>query len=81
MTRNSQGSKVCRRMTTKSSSGSKRTGRSGRKPGKARYKAVNRRFANKLKRVRQSGGEEEAAEYSARYRYRERRNRRYPTGE
>ena len=57
-------------MTTQSSSGSKKDGRAGRKPGKKRYVTSNRRFKNKLKRVRQSSGEEAAAEYSARYRHR-----------
>ena len=56
-------------MTTKASSGSRKHGRSGRSPAHKRYNAGNRRFKNKLKRVRQSEGEKAAAWYSATYRY------------
>ena len=65
-------------MTTKSS-GSRKFGRASRSPAHKRYNAGNRRFENKLARVRQSSGEKAAAEYSARYRYRQRGpvNKRY----
>ena len=68
-------------MTTKASSGSRKHGRASRKPAHKRYTAGNRRFTNKLKRVRQSSGEKAAAEYSAKYRYRQRVNRMHPVGE
>jgi hypothetical protein len=56
-------------MTTKASSGSRKHGRSGRSPAHKRYNAGNRRFTNKLKRVRQSEGEEAAERYSRKYKY------------
>ena len=68
-------------MTTKASSGSRKHGRASRKPAHKRYVAGNRRFENKLGRVRQSSGEKAAAEYSAKYRYRQRVNRMHPVGE
>lgn len=63
-------------MTTKSS-GSRKFGRSGRSPSHKRYNAGNRRFENKLVRVRRSSGEKAAREYSAMYRYRERVSRKH----
>ncbi len=63
-------------MTTKSS-GSRKHGRASRKPGHKRYNAGNRRFENKLRRVRRSSGEKAATEYSAKYRYRQRVNRKH----
>ncbi len=63
-------------MTTKSS-GSRKFGRASRSPAHTRYNAGNRRFENKLRRVRRSSGEKAAAEYSADYRYRERVNRKH----
>lgn len=64
-------------MTTKSS-GSRKHGRASRKPGHKRYAAGNRRFENKLERVRRSSGEKAAAEYSATYRYRQRVGKKRP---
>ncbi len=43
-------------------------GRAARKPKTARYKYSNRRFHNKLKRVRRSCGEAFAREWEAKYR-------------
>ncbi len=63
-------------MTIKSS-GSRKHGRASRQPGHKRYNAGNRRFENKLRRVRQSSGEKAAAGYSATYRYRQRVNRKH----
>ena len=63
-------------MPTKSS-GSRKFGRASRSPAHKRYSAGNRRFENKLARVRRSSGEKAAAEYSATYRYRQRGNRRH----
>ena len=57
-------------MPTKSS-GSRKFGRASRSPAHKRYNAGKRRFENKLRRVRQSSGEKAAAEYSAKYRYRQ----------
>lgn len=48
--------------------GLRKHGRCLRKPCKKRYKAENRRFKNKLKRVRQSSGERAAEEYIRRFR-------------
>jgi len=52
----------------------KQSGKKGRKIGRAKkhpshvaYTASNRRFRNKLKRVRQSSGEVAAEEYTRKY--------------
>ena len=57
-------------MTTKAS-GSRKLGRGTRSPSHKRYNAGKRRFWNKLARVRQSEGEEAAAEYSLKYGHRQ----------
>ena len=67
-------------MTTKSS-GSRKHGRASRKPGHKRYAAGNRRFENKLARVRRSSGEKAATEYRIKYRYRQRVNGKRSAGE
>ena len=67
-------------MTTKSS-GSRKFGRASRSPAHKRYNAGNRRFENKLARVRRSSGEKAAAEYSAKYRYRQRVDRKHSAGD
>jgi hypothetical protein len=43
-------------------------GRAARKPKTARYNSSNRRFYNKLKRVRQSCGEKFAQDWARKYR-------------
>lgn len=48
--------------------GDRKHGRCLRKPSKQRYLQQNRRFKNKLKRVRQSCGEEFAKEWRKKYR-------------
>ncbi len=67
-------------MTTKSS-GSRKFGRASRSPAHTRYNAGNRRFENKLRRVRRSSGEKAATEYRIKYRYRQRVNRKHTGSE
>ncbi len=45
----------------------RKLGRAARKPKTTRYKSSNRRFHNKLKRVRQSCGEKFAQEWRRKY--------------
>jgi hypothetical protein len=47
--------------------GSKKKGRSGRKPSHVRYTSGKRREHNKIKRVLKSNGFEAANEYSKKY--------------
>ncbi len=48
----------------------KRVGRYSRQPKSRRYWAENHRFRNKVKRIRQSEGEDAVRRYTARYRER-----------
>jgi hypothetical protein len=48
--------------------GVKQFGRAKRKPKNKRYWAENHRFANKVKRIRKSEGEDAVRRYTARYR-------------
>lgn len=52
----------------KKKGGSRKHGRHKRKPKAQRYVLYNRRFHNKLKRVRQSCGEEFALAWEKKYR-------------
>jgi hypothetical protein len=45
----------------------KHFGRWKRKPKNLRYRNENRRFKNKMKRIRKSCGEKAASEYARRY--------------
>lgn len=49
--------------TSRKSGGAKKYGRQARKPTHQRYNSQDRRFKNKLKRVRKSSGEKAAAAY------------------
>jgi hypothetical protein len=53
----------------RSTQSGRKIGRGYRKPGHARYNAENRRFLNKLRRVRKHNGEKAAEEYDRKYRY------------
>ncbi len=48
----------------KGGGGNRKHGRNKRKPTNQNYSGHNRRFKNKLKRIRQSNGEKAAKEYA-----------------
>ena len=54
-------------ITKKGKKGLRKHGRDGRKPCKIRYKNENRRYKNKLKKIRKSEGEEAVRRYQGRF--------------